>query len=108
MGVFLLVDLEDRLGDPRSARPGSTSPRSPEPLSPSRPLRGYDPFRLVLNRRPQEATKAASDLSAPRSARDKATRFAGGQVPALTRAAGRADTILSAPGEMSLLSHQEK
>jgi hypothetical protein len=49
MGVFLLLDLEDRLGDPRSARPGSTSPRSPEPLSPSRPLRGYDPFRLILN-----------------------------------------------------------
>jgi len=45
----------------------------------------------------------ASDLAAV-----KATRYAGGLQPTLTAAAGRASAIASAPGEMSLLSHQGK
>jgi hypothetical protein len=99
---FLLADLEDCLGDPRSARPGSTSlPRSPEPLSPSRPLRGDDPCRVVLKCE-RQATKPPPILARrdPRASRRPDSRAA--KRPALTPAAGRADMILSAPGEMSL------
>jgi hypothetical protein len=106
-GVFLLLDHEDRLGDPRFARPGSTSRRSPEPLPPSRPLSG----QRSLSHGPQMQTtsnQVASDLSAPRCAHLKATpRSGAAKWPALTRPARRAHASVSAPESMSILSHQK-
>jgi hypothetical protein len=49
-GFVFLVDLEDHLGDPRFARSGSTSLRSPEPLRRLVAYRGNDPCRRSSNR----------------------------------------------------------
>jgi hypothetical protein len=73
--------------------------RSPEPSRASRPLRGDDPCRTVIEQL-HKPIKAVSDFSASRSAPLKATRNAGGQAAGLDRRdRARIRNIVSAPGE---------